>query len=141
MAQILLAAVLLTGCTSQSGSIVSVNTPAPVPDFASSLPENVTVAKLEVLHLHPTRQCTSCTAVDDYANATVTTYFADELASGKIVFRQITAELEENLALVEQYGVSSSSLLLKAYTTDGGFYPEESVEVGYRTDDQQVWTI
>lgn len=137
LALVVLAAVLMAGCTSQSGPIVSVNTPAPAASFASTLPDNVTVTKLEVFHFHPTRQCTSCITVGDYANATLMTYFADELASGKIVFRHINGELAENQALVEQYGVSSSSLMLGIYTSDSGFYHEENVKVWYRTDDQQ----
>ena len=137
LALVVLGAALVAGCASQSDSIVSVTTPAPVPSFASTLPDNVTVTKLEVFHFHPTRQCTSCTTVGDYANATVTTYFAAERASGKIVFRHINGELEENRNLVEKYGASGSSLWLGVHTSDGGFYPEENVKVWYRTDDQQ----
>ena len=48
-----------------------------------------------------------------------------------------TASLEENRAIVEQYGASGSSLWLGVYTSDGRFYPEENVKVWYRTDDRQ----
>ncbi len=141
LALVVLGAVLLAGCTSQSESIVSVVTPAPSVTVSATMPATlspgVTVTKLEVVHFHPTRQCTSCTTVGDYANATVGKYFADELASGKVVFREINGELEENRAIVEQYGASGSSLMLGVYTSDGGFYPEENVKVWYRTDDRQ----
>ena len=90
-----------------------------------------------MVHFHPTRQCTSCTTVGEYANATVGKYFAAERASGKVVFREINGELEENRAIVEQYGASGSSLWLGVYTSDGRFYPEENVKVWYRTDDRQ----
>jgi hypothetical protein len=134
---VVLGAVLTAGCTSQTGSVASVVTPAPAATSASTLAENVTVTKLEVFHFHPTRQCDSCITLGDYADATVTTHFADELASGRIVFRQINGELEENREVVERYGASGSSLWLGVYTSDGGFYPEENVRVWYRTDDRQ----
>jgi len=140
LALIVLAAVLLAGCTTQSGPAVSIMTPAPgttVASTASALADNVTVTKLEVFHFHPTRQCVSCVSIGDYANATLTTYFADELASGKIVFRQINGELPENQAVVEQYGAAGSSLWLGVHTSDGKFYPEENLKVWYRTDDKQ----
>ncbi len=141
LALIVLATVLLAGCTSQSDSLISVNTPATSPPTFSTMPATlapgVTVTKLEVLHFHPTRGCATCTAIGDYANATVSKYFADELASGKVVFRHVNLQLEENRALVEQYGVSSSALMLGVYTSDGAFYPEENLKVWYKTDDQQ----
>ena len=134
---VVLAAVLMAGCTSQTGPVASVVTPAPAATSASTLAENVTVTKLEVFHFHPIRQCDSCITLGDYANATVTTHFAGELASGKIVFRHINGELEENREVMEQYGATGSSLWLGVHTSDGMFYPEENIKVWYRTDDQQ----
>lgn len=126
----------MAGCTSQSEPIVSVNTPAP-PSSAYTLPDGVTVTKLEVFHFHPTRGCATCTAIGKYANATISTYFADELASGKIVFRHINIDLEENRALVELYKVTGSSLMFGVYTSAGTFSSEENIKVWYRTDNQQ----
>lgn len=137
LALIVLAAVLMAGCTSQTGPVVSIVTPAPASASASTLPAGVTVTKLEVLHFHPTRGCATCTAIGEYANATVTKYFANELASGKVVFRHINIDLAENRAVVEQYKVTGSSLMFGVYTSDGTFYPEENIKVWYRTDDQQ----
>lgn len=141
LALAVLVAALLAGCTSQSDSITSVVTPAPsLPALATmpaALPTGVTVTKLEVVHFHPTRQCTSCTTVGIFANATVGKYFAGERASGRIVFREINTDLEENRAIVEQYGASGSSLMLGIHTSDGGFYSEENMKVWYRIDDRQ----
>jgi hypothetical protein len=141
LALVVLGTVLLAGCTDRTGSVASVVTPAPsLPGFATmpaTLAPGVTVTKLEVFHFHPTRGCATCTAIGDYASATVGKYFSDELASGKIVFRHINIDLEENRALVEQYGFPGSSLMFGVYTSDGRFYAEENVKVWYRTDDQQ----
>jgi hypothetical protein len=134
---VVLGAVLLAGCTSQSGPLVSVNTPAPASASAYTLPDGVAVTKIEVLHFHPTRGCATCTAIGEYANATVSTFFADELASGKVVFRHVNIDLAENRAAVEQYKVTGSSLMFGVYTSDGKFYPEENIKVWYKTDNQQ----
>jgi hypothetical protein len=141
LALILFGAVLMAGCSDRAGSIVSVVTPAPSLPAPATMPATlapgVTVTKLEVLHFHPTRGCATCTAIGEYANATTATYFADELASGKVVFRHVNIDLDENKAVVEQYGVSGSSLMLGVYTSDGKFYSEENLKVWYRTDNRQ----
>jgi hypothetical protein len=141
LALVVLGAALVAGCTGQGESIVSTVTPAPsLPGFATmpaNLSPGVTVTKLEVFHFHPTRGCATCTLIGDYAGETVSTYFADELASGRVVFRHINIDLEENRALVEQHGFPGSSLVFGVYTSDGRFYAEENMKVWYRTDDRQ----
>jgi hypothetical protein len=141
LALVVLGAVLVAGCSDRAGPLVSVVTPAQSPPAPATLPATlapgVTVTKLEVFHFHPTRGCATCTAIGEYANATASTYFADELASGEVVFRHVNIDLDENKALVGQYGVSGSSLMLGVYTSDGKFYPEENLKVWYRTDNRQ----
>jgi len=141
LALVVLGAVLAAGCSDRAGPIVSVVTPAPsLPAYGTmpaSLAPGVTVTKLEVFHFHPTRGCATCTAIGEYANDTVSIYFADELASGKVDFRHVNIDLDENKALVEQDGVAGSSLMFGVYTSDGKFYPEENLKVWYRTDSQR----
>jgi hypothetical protein len=85
---VLLAGIIVSaGCTSHAQEPTSAPTS---PATAAS------VEKIEVYHFHPTRQCSSCIAVGDYAEETVMTYFADDVASGKIVFAHINGELADN---------------------------------------------
>ncbi|MEM2916206.1 MAG: nitrophenyl compound nitroreductase subunit ArsF family protein [Candidatus Woesearchaeota archaeon] len=97
------------------------------------------VKKLEVYHFHGTHQCYSCITVGDYAEETVKTYFADELASGKIVFGHINGELPENRDLVVKYGVTSASLWLGTYTKDGNFSAEQNTNVWYKISNKQEY--
>ena len=90
-----------------------------------------TVEKVEIYHFHRTSQCYSCKTVGAYAEETVNTYFAPELASGKVVFGHINTELPENKALVEQYGPTGASLWIGVYN-ETGFYKEENVNVWYK---------
>jgi hypothetical protein len=96
------------------------------------------VEKVEILHFHATRQCYSCITLGDYAEATVNTYFAPEVASGKVTFAHINMDLPENKELVEQYGPTGSSLWIGVYTPDG-FYKEEDIIVWYRIGNQDEY--
>lgn len=126
---VLLAAIIASaGCTSQAEtSGTSTTTPRTI---------NASIEKIEVFHFHPAHQCTSCIVLGDYAEETVKTYFAPELASGKMVFAHVNGELAENRALVEKYGVTSSSLWIGVYA-DGKFSKEENINVWYKLNKKQ----
>lgn len=89
------------------------------------------VEKVEVYHFHANRQCYSCITLGAYAEETVNTYFAPEVAAGKVVFAHVNVELPENKALVEQYGPTGSSLWIGVYDKNG-FHKEENINVWYK---------
>lgn len=113
-------AVLASGCTTP---VESSGDPGKT---ASS-----SVEKVEVYHFHATRQCYSCITLGAYAEETVNTYFAPEVAAGKVVFAHVNVELPENKALVEQYGPTGSSLWIGVYDKNG-FHKEENINVWYK---------
>ena len=92
------------------------------------------IEKIEVYHFHATRQCVTCKTVGANAEATVNTYFANELKSGKIVFAHVNIDLPENKALVSQYGATGSSLMIGVYGKDGSFTKQEDTNVWYKMD-------
>jgi len=112
------------GCASPSeSSAYHQSSTSIIHPINSSLMERV-----EVYHFHGNNQCTSCIAVGDLAEQTVNANFKDELATGRLVFAHINAELPENRALAEKYGVTGSSLWIGVY--DGnGFHKNEDVRV------------
>jgi len=83
---------------------------------------------VEVYHFHGNYQCASCIAVGDLAEETVKTNFKDELASGRLVFAHVNAELPENYALASKYGVTGSSLWIGVYHSNG-FHKEQDIRV------------
>ncbi len=89
------------------------------------------VQKVEVYHFHRTQQCYSCVTLGAYAEETVKTYFAPEVAAGKVVFAHVNVDLPENKALVEHYGPTGSSLWIGVYNKTG-FSKEENVNVWYK---------
>lgn len=81
----------------------------------ASAPMSVIPAdKIEVVHFHATQQCVSCITVGKYALLTIKDKFPKEYASGKIVFKEINAELPENQAIVTKYQARGSSLFVNA---------------------------
>ncbi len=90
---------------------------------------------IEVIHFHGTNQCYSCRAVGAYAEETITTYFSDELKSGKLVFKHVNYDLPENKELAQRYAVAYSSLWIGIYTEEG-FSAEQNMDVWYKIDNK-----
>jgi hypothetical protein len=66
--------------------------------------------RVDVVYFHRTQRCYSCRYMEDAARQTVETYFADELASGKVTFQVFNVEEEKNADIVEKYQSSYLSL-------------------------------
>ena len=139
-------ALLLVGCVSvnqSAGNSSSANlSDSAIDSNTCGASDNCNVSpisninKVEVIHFHGTNQCYSCKTVGAYAEETVNAYFADELKSGKITFAHINGELPENQKLVAKYGVTSASLWLGVYTTDGKFSAEQNTNVWYKINNK-----
>ncbi|MDD5048654.1 MAG: nitrophenyl compound nitroreductase subunit ArsF family protein [Methanoregulaceae archaeon] len=123
---ILLLGVLAAGCATP---VESIENPG------ATLAE---VEKVEVYHFHATRQCTSCIVLGEYTEETVNTYFAPELASGRIVFAHVNVDLPENREIVEKYRPTGSSIWIGVYGGDG-FHKEEDIKVWYRLGDRDEY--
>jgi len=104
-------------------------------DSKVKISENV--EKIEIYHFHATQQCSSCIAVGNLAEATVNTYFSDELKSGKVVFASINIDLPENKEIVDKYEAKGSSLLIGTYYEYGTFTKEENTNVWYKIGNKE----
>jgi len=129
-----------SGCTSNDGVCVPLagNDPGAGASLADNSTAGAGVQKVEIIHFHGTQQCSSCIAVGDYAEETVNQYFAQELATGRLTFAHVNAELPENWELAEKYGVSSASLWIGVYD-DAGFHKEQDINVWYKTYDRDEY--
>lgn len=70
--------------------------------------------KVEVVNFFGNQRCQSCQAVGDLTKKTLKERFAEELAEGTIVFREVNGELPENRDLVVKYQARGSSLFINA---------------------------
>ena len=68
--------------------------------------------RVDVVYFHRTQRCYSCTYMEDAARHTVETYFADEIASGKVTFQVFNVEDDQNADVVEKYQSSYLSLYI-----------------------------
>jgi uncharacterized protein YbaA (DUF1428 family) len=68
--------------------------------------------KIEVVYFYWPQRCTGCIYAEDTTLYILETYFADELASGKITWATYDVAAEENAALVEKYEAYTSSLFI-----------------------------
>jgi len=74
--------------------------------------------RVEVVYFHRTQRCSKCLYAEAGIRYTVETYFADELASGRVTFQVINVQDGENAAIVNKYGAFTSSLFIN--TVRGG---------------------
>ncbi|MHB1415519.1 MAG: nitrophenyl compound nitroreductase subunit ArsF family protein [Chloroflexota bacterium] len=74
--------------------------------------------RIDVVYFHRTERCQSCLWAGEMTRKTVETYFKDELASGRVTFREVDVQQSENAVLARQYGAAYSSLFIN-YTKDG----------------------
>jgi hypothetical protein len=128
----------ITGCTTSSpatSSAAVTASPAPL----STTGTNNTVVRVEVFHFHGNHQCTSCIAVGDLAEKTVNASFKDELASGRLVFAHVNADLPENTVLAKKYGVTGSSLWIGVYNGTA-FSKEEDIRVWYLINNKDAYS-
>jgi hypothetical protein len=101
---------------------------------STSKPNSI-VERVEVMHFHPAQQCYSCRTLGEYTNETVNIFFAPELASGKLVFKEVNIALPENANLVKKYEVTGSSLWIGVYDANG-FHKEQNVNVWYKINNE-----
>lgn len=106
---------LMLGCTSPT---------TPPPSDTSSGPAD----EVEVVYFHRAGRCYSCYYAEDGIRYTVETYFADELASGKVTFKVINVADEENAAIVNKYEAYTSSLFINTIR-DGTDHIEEVTDI------------
>ena len=85
---------------------------------------------VELVYFHRTKQCYSCRYAGDTTKYTVETYFADELASGKLVFKKVDVQDKANASIAERYGAYGSSLFINEII-DGIDHIEPVTDIWY----------
>jgi len=83
------------------------------------------VEKVEVLYFHPRFRCVSCNAVEKYAKEVTKDEFAKEMKDGKLVFKSLDIDDSKNKKLIQELGVTGSSL----YIVASGDGKREHVEI------------
>ena len=113
----LMAVLILSGCILCScSSPAQPATPSPTPTNTqvTPMPQPSTngTNMVEVVYFHRAQRCSGCIYAGDTTKYTVETYFAEELAEGKLVFKMLNLQDPANAAIVEKYGAYTSSLFI-----------------------------
>lgn len=94
--------------------------------------------KVEVFLFHRTQRCATCVAIGKLSGQAVEEEFAGEVASGKVVFREINIDEPQNKALAGKFQASGSSLFINA-VRDGKDNIREDMEVWRLTGDPEAF--
>jgi hypothetical protein len=83
------------------------NASAPTQDDSSALPNRVDVA-----YFHQSQRCPTCLCFEERIRYVVSTYFQDDLDSGKMTFAVYDISDSQNAAIVNKYGAVGSQLFI-----------------------------
>lgn len=137
---LLLAGVILTtGCSSSPSTPAAppVQTPVPATEQPAAQPpalnqpgqdptpvagtaENVTPAtaqsplpnRVDVIYFHVNQRCPTCICFEQQVNRVVEAYFGDAITSGKLTYRVLNAQQEQNADIAKKYGAVGSQLFI-----------------------------
>jgi len=90
--------------------------------------------KVEVLYFHLTRRCVTCQAVENVTRDAVHELYADEISSGKLVFRSLNLDDKSSAADAERVKATGQSLLIVSgdtridLTSEGFMYARNKPE-------------
>jgi len=102
---------------------------APLPAAAANVPA-MPAGRIHAYYLHGTLRCVTCNAIERTAKQVLDSEFAQELADGRITWREVNFEQEP--ALAKRYDVAASTLVLVKEIN--------GKEVAFRRLDD-VWTL
>ena len=112
-----------------AGMLCACGSPASEPPSHSDMP-SISSDRVEVVYFHRTHRCSGCLYAEAGSRYTVETYFKDELASGKLIFKVFDVEDKENASIVKKYGAFTSSLFINA-VRDGTDHIEQVSEIWF----------
>jgi len=119
-------------CSCSSPAQPATPSPAPTNTQVTPTPQPSTNGTnvVEVVYFHRTQRCYSCRYAGDTTKYTVETYFANELANGKLVFKMVDVQDKANASIAERYGAYGSSLFINEII-DGIDHIEPVTDIWY----------
>jgi hypothetical protein len=96
----------------------------PVSDNSSGSADRV-----DVVYFHRTQRCYTCLYAEEHTLYALETYFADELASGRVTFQSVNVQDDANADIVEKYNNASYLTLCINTVRDGVNHIEEVTDV------------
>ena len=99
-----------------------------------------TIARVEVIDFYGAHRCVTCKAIEASAKYTVETYFEEEQKQGKVVFRTVNVEKDENYEIAERFEAAGTALFLNV-VKDGKERHIDLTDFGFsKGKDQEVFS-
>ncbi len=70
---------------------------------------------IKVYYFHTTFRCSSCTKIEELTRKALTNNFTEQLKSGRIVFKAVNVEEEQNKHFIQDYQLFTKSVVLVNY--------------------------
>lgn len=87
--------------------------------------------KIQVFLFHGTNRCYSCITAGEYTKKILENNFSQELGSGKIEFREINVDLDENKALANKFRAAGTSFFINSIIDN-----QDNIK-----EDTQIWRL
>jgi hypothetical protein len=87
--------------------------------------------KLEVYYFHSNARCVSCRTIGQYVKETMEQSYSQQIAEGKIDYREINVEESENFDIASKFRASGSSLKINKIIGE-----QDNIE-----EDKMVWRL
>lgn len=81
-------------------------------DNSKTIATTDNATKIEVIDFYGTHRCVTCQAIEENAKYTVDTYFQDAIKEGKLEFKTINVDDENNYAVAERFEAAGTALFI-----------------------------
>lgn len=142
---VILAAVMLGACASPASETTPSSdttvTQADTDASATTGDSDISLApadKVEVVYFYWPQRCTGCIYAEETTLYVLESYFANELASGKVSWATYDVGDTENAVFVEKYDAYSSSLFINSIIDDTD-HIEEITEIWFILGDDEAF--
>lgn len=139
---ITITSLLLFGCSQSTPTedTTAIQTPTATVNETqnySQLQSKISADKIQLYHFRGTNQCWTCITLWELTLKTLEESFAEEVKSGKITYEDINAELPENQALAQKFGVRNISLYINTIIGESESYEEQVDLMRYLNNEEQ----
>jgi hypothetical protein len=80
--------------------------------LAATQPQSPLPNRVDVIYFHVNQRCPTCLCFEKQVNQVIEAYFGDALKSGKLTYRVLNAQQQQNAAIARKYGVVGSQLFI-----------------------------
>jgi len=92
-------------------------------------PQSIPPNRVDVIYFHVNQRCVTCLCFEERVNTVIEAYFGDAITSGRLTYRVLNAQQQQNAAIARKYGVVGSQLFINTVVNG-----EDHIE-----DIQDIW--